>query len=956
MKQTQNSISIEENDAVCTKRRSTLYAKIAAIFALLLTLAFLIPLAACGPGGSGEFIDYTVTVQSYGGIKLKDVEVEFWLNGKRVEHESTDADGIAKINYEQGTYEVRLTNLPEGYILEKYTISTDNPDVTLSLRSSVVMKEPPRGHIYSVGDVAYDFTLPDINSGNHQLSELLKEKKAVLLNFWYTTCTWCIKEFPVVAEAYEPYKDDIAVLAINTYPSDSLDKVIQFADLHSDWAFDFIKTDVSFFNLYGGRGYPHSVIIDRYGMIAHIVSGAITEKSTWDFLFETYTSDDYGPDISHEEDMHPNVDMPSSEQIQAAINDESFPFGYYPDENEYSWPWIISEDGTSIKSSNRDKRSSFAIIYSDVTLDGNSVITFDYKVSSEENADYLYVFISLPDGTDNMVIHQFSGIMKDWKTCFAYVPLKAGTYRLALCYLKDGSSSEGDDTAYVRNMRICNINDINETTYIKRQCANDRKADNSGYESYITPVYNQTDGYYHQGTENGPLILANLMSGNTNWSNFSVFEYIADETCTLSNEDKTKFTNHFVNAKNSVVGYAPVDQELFSLLNKLVVYVAEHDNRNPDAREWLEICLYYQHYGPGEEMDNPLRGLSPSLAYTAYDVTHDDGTGTGTPENPYKNFVDIDRITTPHGRVFKYVAKENGAYEVKSYAREKISEDDVPLEDTYVCIYDAKERLITSNDDGDLEGKDVHFKAYAYFEAGKTYYIEAAYNMPTDLDSFYFSIKRVGDRYEYLKESATNVYQAIYDENGEATGELELADAITEKYNEEDGLYHKVNANGSFGSAIYIDFTHTTFYLQSTTISNLLYVYDKEGEIQYETDGVTPLLPTFKDASGKEVGWFDFSQDKDPTGNHYGPNYDFTKKMREYLAQAKAVGKDDPKYGLVAANQELVNILKLFTAREDRKDKDPETGISFDVPNAWLALSYYYEWVDESSILPDETE
>ena len=95
MKQTQNSISIEENDAVCTKRRSTLYAKIAAIFALLLTLAFLIPLAACGPGGSGEFIDYTVTVQSYGGIKLKDVEVEFWLNGKRVEHERTDANGIA---------------------------------------------------------------------------------------------------------------------------------------------------------------------------------------------------------------------------------------------------------------------------------------------------------------------------------------------------------------------------------------------------------------------------------------------------------------------------------------------------------------------------------------------------------------------------------------------------------------------------------------------------------------------------------------------------------------------------------------------------------------------------------------------------------------------------------------------------------------------------------------------
>lgn len=48
-----------------------------------------------------------------------------------------------------------------------------------------------------------DFTVSTLDGGTFTLSDALKEKDAVLVNFWATWCGPCAFEFPYLEEAYE---------------------------------------------------------------------------------------------------------------------------------------------------------------------------------------------------------------------------------------------------------------------------------------------------------------------------------------------------------------------------------------------------------------------------------------------------------------------------------------------------------------------------------------------------------------------------------------------------------------------------------------------------------------------------------------------------------------------------------------------------------------------------------
>ena len=50
--------------------------------------------------------------------------------------------------------------------------------------------------------------------------------------------------------------------------------------------------------------------------------------------------------------------------------------------------------------------------------------------------------------------------------------------------------------------------DKNEPTGDKPAASDKKKL----FKNYITPVYNEKDGYYHVGTENGPLLLTDVIN------------------------------------------------------------------------------------------------------------------------------------------------------------------------------------------------------------------------------------------------------------------------------------------------------------------------------------------------------------------------------------------------------------------------------------------------------------
>ena len=58
-------------------------------------------------------------------------------------------------------------------------------------------------------------------------------------------------------------------------------------------------------------------------------------------------------------------------------------------------------------------------------------------------------------------------------------------------------------------MRVVDAADVDTATYLPRLAANTK----DGFDySYVDIVLNEQDGYYHVGTVDGPLLMADLMN------------------------------------------------------------------------------------------------------------------------------------------------------------------------------------------------------------------------------------------------------------------------------------------------------------------------------------------------------------------------------------------------------------------------------------------------------------
>ena len=122
------------------------------------------------------------------------------------------------------------------------------------------------------------------------ISQVLEEKKLVVLNFWYADCVWCQREFPALELAYSRYQEDVEVFALN--PLDEADVAQQFWESRGlSMPMGICNRDTAL--MFGVNGYPTSVFIDREGNISLIHAGAITDPQMFYDLFDHYIAEDY---------------------------------------------------------------------------------------------------------------------------------------------------------------------------------------------------------------------------------------------------------------------------------------------------------------------------------------------------------------------------------------------------------------------------------------------------------------------------------------------------------------------------------------------------------------------------------------------------------------------------------------------------------------------------------------
>lgn len=144
-----------------------------------------------------------------------------------------------------------------------------------------------------IGETMPDFSVTTIQGETFSLSDSLKEKKAVMVNFWATWCYPCELEMPYMQEAYEKYKDKVDVIALSIEPSDTDDVLKEYAKEHG---LDFAianDTETGLSQIYAEDAIPATLLIDRFGIIVHYSVGSEPSAEAFTTLFDSVIGDDY---------------------------------------------------------------------------------------------------------------------------------------------------------------------------------------------------------------------------------------------------------------------------------------------------------------------------------------------------------------------------------------------------------------------------------------------------------------------------------------------------------------------------------------------------------------------------------------------------------------------------------------------------------------------------------------
>ncbi|WP_111979237.1 TlpA family protein disulfide reductase [Algibacillus agarilyticus] len=122
----------------------------------------------------------------------------------------------------------------------------------------------------SVGDMAPDFTLKNLEGKNQRLAE--QKGQIIVLNFWASWCGPCRKEMPILETLHNKYTDlGVAVWAVNVEQESEAGRKF-IADIGVNLPIFFDETNTISAN-YDVKAMPTTVVIDRDGKVRYVFKG-----------------------------------------------------------------------------------------------------------------------------------------------------------------------------------------------------------------------------------------------------------------------------------------------------------------------------------------------------------------------------------------------------------------------------------------------------------------------------------------------------------------------------------------------------------------------------------------------------------------------------------------------------------------------------------------------------------
>ncbi|RYG26483.1 redoxin domain-containing protein [bacterium] len=153
-----------------------------------------------------------------------------------------------------------------------WTPPVDAKDTSQEKREWVWMK---------VGDQAPDFTAKTLDGKTVSLASLLKKNKAVVLNFWFTTCGYCLYEMPEMDRLHRRLKE-VAFVGVNDIdPVEEQKRFMRKPAFGYPTLLDPMKAIARGYKA-AGNGYPITYVVAPDGKIAYVQPGYDTERKLQD--------------------------------------------------------------------------------------------------------------------------------------------------------------------------------------------------------------------------------------------------------------------------------------------------------------------------------------------------------------------------------------------------------------------------------------------------------------------------------------------------------------------------------------------------------------------------------------------------------------------------------------------------------------------------------------------------
>lgn len=111
--------------------------------------------------------------------------------------------------------------------------------------------------------IAPDFELISMDDSVIKLSDV--RDKNVILNFWYTGCTFCVIEMPDLQKLQDTYTDDLLILAVNV--GEKKEQIKEFMDENNLSFTVLLDEDMDVANIYGIRSFPTTIAVNKKGEV-----------------------------------------------------------------------------------------------------------------------------------------------------------------------------------------------------------------------------------------------------------------------------------------------------------------------------------------------------------------------------------------------------------------------------------------------------------------------------------------------------------------------------------------------------------------------------------------------------------------------------------------------------------------------------------------------------------------